>query len=121
MQTFPYEIEYFVSNTGKKPFKEWLDGLKDVTGRAKIRVQLDRVRLGNLGNGRSVGEGVCELKIDFGPGYRLYFALAGNRLVLLLLGGDKSTQTRDIVRAKKYWQEYQWRTRHDQDNHFIPE
>jgi putative addiction module killer protein len=63
---------------------------------------LDRARLGNLGDNRSVGEGVHEFRIAYGPGYRVYFGLEGNRLILLLLGGDKSTQQKDIARAKEY-------------------
>ncbi len=112
MQTFPFEIEYYATETGRKPFKEWLEGLADVAGRAKIRVRLDRVRLGNLGDNRSVGEGVHELKIDYGPGYRVYFALDGHRLILLLLGGDKSAQERDIAKAKEYWRDQQRRRGH---------
>lgn len=112
MQTFPYEIEYFITDTGRKPFKEWLEGLKDVTGRAKIRVRLDRARLGNLGDNRSVGDGVRELRIDYGPGNRVYFALDGTSVVLLLLGGDKSSQERDIAQAKDYWREQQRRNAH---------
>lgn len=112
MQTFPHELEYFVTEAGKKPFKEWLEGLRDVAGRAKIRVRLDRVRLGNLGDNRSVGEGVLELRVDYGPGYCVYFAIEGNRLILLLLGGDKSSQEKDIAKAKEYWRDHQRRTAH---------
>ena len=71
MQTFPYELEYYVTENGRKPFKEWLDALKDVNARARIRIRLDYVRLGNLGDSRSVGDGVQELKINYGPGYRV--------------------------------------------------
>ncbi len=113
MQTYPYEIDYYVADTGKKPFKDWLEGLKDLSGRAKIRVRLDRIRLGNLGDNRSVGEGVLELRIDYGPGYRVYFAIDGNRLILLLLGGDKSSQERDVAKAKVYWRDHQRRSIHD--------
>jgi len=113
MQTYPYEIDYYIASTGRKPFKEWLEGLRDTSGRAKIRVRLDRVRLGNLGDNRSVGEGVLELRIDYGPGYRVYFANDGNRLILLLLGGDKSSQEKDIAKAKEYWRDYQRRSIHD--------
>ena len=112
MQTFTYDIEYFITGTGKKPFKDWLEGLKDVAGRAKIRIRLDRARLGNLGDNRSVGEGVRELRIDYGPGYRVYFALDGARIILLLLGGDKSSQERDIAQAKEYWRDHQRRSAH---------
>ena len=72
----------------------------------KIEQRLDRVRLGNLGNSKSVGEGVCELKIDFGPGYRVYFGQLGSTIVLLICGGDKSTQEQDIRKAYEYWKEY---------------
>ncbi|MBI5598646.1 MAG: type II toxin-antitoxin system RelE/ParE family toxin [Deltaproteobacteria bacterium] len=80
METHPYTIEYYLTATNKKPFKEWVDGLDSVT-RAKIRIRLDRVRLGNLGKNRHVGEGVYELKIDYGPGYRVYYALNGKTVV----------------------------------------
>lgn len=103
METHPYTIEYYLTATNKKPFKEWVDGLDSVI-RAKIRVRLDRVRLGNLGKNRNVGAGVYELKIDYGPGYRVYYALSGKTVVLLLLGGDKSTQEKDILQAKTYWE-----------------
>ena len=112
MQAFPYELEYYVTGAGKKPFKEWLEGLRDVSGRAKIRVRLDRVRLGNLGDNRSVGEGVHELRVDYGPGYRVYYAVDGSRLILLILGGDKSSQERDITKAKEYWLDHQRRIGH---------
>lgn len=74
METYPYTIEYYLTATNKKPFKERLDGL-EINARAKIRIRLDRVRLGNLGKNRSVGEGVYELKVDYGPEYRVYYAL----------------------------------------------
>ena len=104
METYPYTIEYYLTATNKKPFKEWVDELDSVT-KAKIRIRLDRVRLGNLGNTRPVGQGVYELKIDYGPGYRVYYALNGKTVILLLLGGDKSTQKKDILQAKTYWKD----------------
>lgn len=112
METYPYTIAYYLTETSRKPFKEWLDGLKDITARQKIRIRLDRIRLGNLGNNRFVGGGVYELKIDYGPGYRVYYALDGKSVVLLLLGGDKSAQDRDIVLAKKYWEDHKRRMSH---------
>jgi putative addiction module killer protein len=102
-----------VSTTGKIPFKEWLQELRDVSARAKIRVRLDRVRLGNLGDIRTVGEGVRELKVDYGPGYRIYFAQEGARIILLLLGGEKSSQNRDIKAVKEYLYDHKRRQRHD--------
>jgi putative addiction module killer protein len=68
VESLPYTISYYLTKAGGKPFKEWIDRLKDIMARQKIRIRLDRVRLGNLGKNRSVGEGVYELKIDYGPG-----------------------------------------------------
>lgn len=109
METYPYTIEYYITATDRKPFKEWIDNLADITARARIRVRLDRVRLGNLGKNRHVGEGVYELKIDYGPGYRVYYALNGKTVVLLLLGGDKATQKKDILQAKAFWEDHKER------------
>lgn len=113
MESFPYTIAYYLTETGKKPFKDWLDNVRDITARQKIRIRLDRVRLGNLGKNRSVGEGVYELKIDYGPGYRVYYALEKKTLILLLMGGDKSSQNKDIARAGKYWQDHKRRKKDD--------
>ena len=109
MQVFPYEIDYYKTNEGKAPFKEWLEALSDVSGRAKIRIRLDRARLGNLGDHKPVDEGIWEFRIDYGPGYRVYFAKDGNRLILLLIGGDKDTQRRDIAQATGYLQDHRRR------------
>ena len=110
MPSFPYELEFFVTESGKIPFKQWLDDLRDVSARAKIRVRLDRVRLGNMGDSRSVGGGVFELRVDYGPGYRIYFAKQGKRIILLLLGGDKTTQDGDIVQAKNFLNDHKRRS-----------
>jgi putative addiction module killer protein len=83
-----FEIKYYQGSNGKEPFTEWLESLKDRKGRAIIKTRLDRLMLGDLGRHRSVGEGVTELKIDFGPGYRVYLGKMGKTLVLLLCGGD---------------------------------
>src|SRR5580698_10508271 len=83
-----------------KEFSEWLRDLKDRQGRARIVSRLDRLEDGNPGNSRSVGEGVVELKIDVGPGYRVYYIQRGEVLIILLCGGDKSTQAKDIQRAR---------------------
>ncbi len=111
METFPYTIEYYLTESGGKPFKERLDGLKDIAARQKVRIRLDRVRLGNLGRNRSIGEGAYELKIDYGPGYRVYYGLDKKTVVLLLLGGDKSSQKKDIALACRYWEDYKRRKR----------
>jgi putative addiction module killer protein len=80
-------------------YREWLDALKDRAGRARILVRVDRLIHGNPGHHRDLTDGVSELKIDFGPGYRVYYAQRGTILLLLLAGGDKSTQQKDIARA----------------------
>ncbi len=103
METFPYTIEYYLTEKGEKPFGNWLDGLRDIAARNTVRIRLDRVRLGNLGDNRTVGNGIYELKIDHGPGYLVYFALDGKAIVLLLIGGDKSSQRKDIAKAQEYW------------------
>lgn len=108
----PREIEIYLTEEGRAPFTEWLDSLRDIRGRVKIRTRLDRVQLGNIGDRASVGEGVQELRIDFGPGYRVYYGQTGPKVVLLLCGGDKSTQTQDILQAKRYWNDYKEKTGH---------
>jgi len=103
METFPYTIEYYLTEKGEKPFRNWLDGLRDIAARNTVRIRLDRVRMGNFGDNRPIGNSVYELKIDHGPGYRVYFALDGKAIVLLLIGGDKSSQGKDIAKAQEYW------------------
>lgn len=80
-------------------YREWIDTLKDRTGRARILVRVDRLIQGNPGQHRELTDGVSELKIDFGPGYRVYYAQRGSRLLILLAGGNKSTQQKDIAKA----------------------
>ena len=82
-------------------FKEWVSGLKDARARARIAARVRRAELGNFGDSKSVGGGVSEMRIDHGPGYRLYFTVRGQSLILLLCGGDKRTQVTDIRRAQQ--------------------
>ncbi len=100
------EIEIYLTEKGKAPFSDWLESLSDIRARAKIRMRLDRLRLGNFGDSKSVGDGVFELRVDFGPGYRVYYGLVGVQIVLLLCGGDKSSQKKDIRLAKNYWKNF---------------
>jgi putative addiction module killer protein len=93
--------------TKKEPAKDWIEKLKDLKVQARIFVRIERAENGNFGDHKCVGDGVYELRLDIGPGYRLYFAFDGTEIILLLLGGDKSTQRKDIDRAKKYWQIHQ--------------
>lgn len=89
-------------------FTKWLKRLKDMGARARINVRLKRVSLtGNLGDAKSVGDGVYELRVDYGPGYRVYYSWRGQEILLLLMGGDKSSQQKDIGKAKKINAEYE--------------
>ncbi len=106
MQPIPRVLLNYITKDGRCPFGEWLNALRDVTARAQIRKRLNRMRIGNLGNNRYLGDGIWELKIDFGPGYRIYYGEEGNNIVVLLIGGDKSSQNRDIQKAKQYWEDY---------------
>jgi putative addiction module killer protein len=103
MPAQPREIQRYVTPEGRVPFDEWFDSLRDVKTKTIINKRLNRLSLGSLGDYRSVGEGVCELRIDFCPGYRVYFGQIGTAIVLLLCGGDKSTQDQDIRKAQEYW------------------
>ena len=91
---------------GREPFIEWLKSLRDRKTRKRIQTRLDRLETGNLGDCKSVGDGVFELRFQFGPGYRVYFGETDHTIILLLCGGDKSLQVRDIEQAKAYWREY---------------
>ncbi|WP_449417116.1 type II toxin-antitoxin system RelE/ParE family toxin [Phormidium nigroviride] len=106
MEVEPREIERYTTSEGRVPYDEWFNSLRDINAQAKIISRLNRIADGNLGDSRSVGEGVCELKINYGPGYRIYFGQIGSTIVLLLCGGDKSTQDKDIRQAKEYWINY---------------
>ena len=103
MDTSPKLILIFRTNDGKRPFIDWIQSLKDQRAKQKIQLRLDRLSLGNLGQTNSVGEGVQELKIDYGPGYRVYFGMKSDVVVILLIGGDKSTQVDDIRKARAFW------------------
>jgi putative addiction module killer protein len=81
-------------------FSDWLHHLRDCAGKAKILVRIDRLRLGLSGDAKSVGHGVSELRIDFGPGYRIYYTKRGKEVIFLLAGGDKSSQNKDIRKAQ---------------------
>ena len=82
-----------------KTFAKWLDGLRDMRARARVQVRIERLGTGNVGDAKSVGEGVSEMRIDYGPGYRVYFTKRGSEVIVLLAGGDKRTQDADILTA----------------------
>lgn len=102
------ELRYYLAGDGKSPFEEWFSGL-DAAAAAKVSVALARLEQGNLSNVKAVGEGVLEYRIDWGPGYRVYFGRAGETLVVLLTGGTKRRQQRDIDAAKTNWTDYKRR------------
>jgi len=94
---------------GREPFTDWLNGLRDKIAQARIRIRLRQVQAGNFGDCEPVGEGVIELRVHVGAGYRVYCARHGKTIVLLLCGGDKGSQTADIKRAKELWSEWKRR------------
>jgi putative addiction module killer protein len=109
MEASERQVENYVRSDDSCPFEDWIGSLRDRRARAIIRARIGRVRLGNLGDCKPVGSGVPELIVDFGPGYRVYLGQVGMRLVILLCGGDKSSQTEDIRKAIEYWEDYKTR------------
>ena len=103
------DIRHYLTAAGRDPYQEWLDKLKDLTGRIAIQRRVDRVAEGTFGDHKPLQEGVCELRIDLGPGYRVYYAMERATIVLLLCGGSKRAQDADIKRATRYWRDYQRR------------
>lgn len=102
---FMPEIRYYIGPRGLQPFSKWFADL-DPMARAKVTRAIARLEQGNDSNVKSVGEGVLEYRIDFGPGYRVYFGRDGETLVILLTGGTKKRQPRDVDAAHAYWQDY---------------
>jgi putative addiction module killer protein len=100
------EVRIFALESGREPYTEWFKRLKDKRAQARIDVRIARVRTGNFGDSKSVGEDVYELRLDYGPGFRVYYGKIEATIILLLCGGDKSSQSDDIRKAKEYWQEF---------------
>jgi putative addiction module killer protein len=105
------KLRRYVTPDGKDVFGEWLAGLKDARAQAKIVIRLDRVVLGNFADCKAIRGGLCELRIDWGPGYRVYYATIGKSRILLLGGGDKRRQSSDIEKALAHLADYKARTR----------
>jgi putative addiction module killer protein len=99
------ELRYYVASDGRTPFADWFADL-DSTARAKVAAALARMEQGNLSKVKSVGQGVLEYRIDLGPGYRVYFGRDGDVLVILLTGGTRKRQQRDILDAVTFWRDY---------------
>jgi len=100
------EIKLYQHKDGRVPFDIWLANIKDIRARAKILIRFDRILLSNFGDSKSVGQGVSELRINEGKGYRVYYGCKGKEIVLLFCGSDKATQQTDIQLAKIYWRKY---------------
>jgi len=111
MDDLKLELLEYLTEDGDNPFHNWLNSLKDRFARARIRVRLNRVRLGNFGDCKPVGKGVSELRVDYGPGYRLYYGKLETAIVILLCGGSKKSQRKDIQLAQAYWADFQRRAK----------
>ena len=103
------EIRHYLTASGKDPYQDWLNHLKDLRGRVVIQRRIDRIATGNFGDHKFCQQGVWELRIDFGPGYRVYYAQDGEDLVMLLCAGSKRGQPADIKEAVQNWLDYQRR------------
>ncbi|MGH8118335.1 MAG: type II toxin-antitoxin system RelE/ParE family toxin [Rhodanobacteraceae bacterium] len=103
------EVRQYQTADGRTPFAEWLADLRDLRAKRAIVARTTRMQAGNRGDWKALGAGVFELRIDIGPGYRVYCGQDGATLVLLLCAGDKRTQTKDIDHAREYWKDYQAR------------
>lgn len=99
------QLEIYITANGKKPFIEWLEAL-DAKIRYRIKEKLDRLSLGNFGDHKYICDGIYELRLDFGAGYRIYYGLENDKVILLLSGGNKATQKKDIQKAIKYFRDY---------------
>jgi putative addiction module killer protein len=99
-------IKIYQDENGNNPYLRWLKKLKDRQAQLKIEKRLAQLRLGHLGDFKNLGSGLLELRVHFGPGYRIYCAKQGQMLIILLCAGDKSTQQKDIDKARKYWENY---------------
>jgi putative addiction module killer protein len=106
---FLVEIRHYLAASGNDPYQQWLDDLKDLKGRVVVQRRIDRLKAGNFGDHKFCQEGVWELKIDFGPGYRVFYAQEVKTVILLLCGGSKRTQPADVKEAVIYWRDYQRR------------
>jgi putative addiction module killer protein len=104
-------IREYVAADGRSPYRTWIDGL-DLTTRARIQARVLRFEAGNLGDHKSLGDGLWEARVMFGPGYRVYFSRHAGTLILLLAGGDKSGQSRDIGKARRHLADYLKAVRH---------
>jgi putative addiction module killer protein len=104
-----YDVQNYLTPEGRDPFKDWLASLADRMAKARVAARVQRLAVGNFGDCKPLADGVWELRIDHGPGYRVYYARAGERLILLLVGGDKRRQQADIETAQACWKDWKRR------------
>ena len=105
-----HEVIHYLTDAGRDVFAQWVADLRDQMAAARIAARIERLSLGLFGDCKALGDGVWELRVDWGPGYRVYYACAGSKVVLLLCAGDKRAQQADIKAAKRYWRD--WQRRH---------
>lgn len=108
------EVRHYIARTGKDVFDDWLFQLTDTRAQAKIATRINRPAAGNFGDCKPLRQGLCELRIDWGPGFRVHYAMLGRACALLLCAGDKRKQSSDIDRAFEYLKDYKERTRTDE-------
>lgn len=108
---YAIEIRHYITRSGKDVFDDWLSELADIRAQAKIAARINRLVAGNFGDCKSLGQGLYELRIDWGPGYRVYYAMIAQTWVLILCGGDKRTQVPDIGKARAFLADYKARTK----------
>jgi len=104
-------ILHYRTTEGRYPYRDWVESIDDKKVRAAVLARVDRLSFGTFGDWKAVGEGVCELRIHFGAGHRVFFGRQGQTVVILLCGGEKRSQDSDIKRAKRYWKDYETRTK----------
>ena len=110
MEVIPRHVRNYVTPEGREPYEEWVNSYRNRKTRAIIRERVNRLHLGNFGDYKRLTADLYELRIHYGPGYRVYFGMVDRIIVILLCGGSKKTQRRDIERAKEYWEELRRRT-----------
>lgn len=103
-------ILHYRTVEGRFPYRDWIRSIADKKARAAVLARVDRLAFGAFGDWKNTGEGVFELRVHLGPGYRVYFGRQGSKVVILLCGGDKRSQNSDIKQARKYWKDYETRT-----------
>jgi len=113
MRDMKNTINEYIDDSGKSLYSDWLKNLRDAKAKAKIMMQVDKMELGLFGDVEPIGEGLSELRLHYGPGYRVYYGKEGQQVFLLLCGGDKSTQSKDIKKAKECWKNHKRRNKND--------